>query len=66
MVACSLGHCPLVRLLLDERASVGEVEEGRGTPLISAASAGNVDCVRMLVDEGDYEVFYQEFKGLNG
>ena len=51
MVACHAGNGALARLLLNEGATTGEVKANKGTPLISAASVGHADCVRMIIEE---------------
>ena len=67
MIVCHRGHNALARMLLDAGATTGEAKSGRGTPLISAASVGNADCVKMLLDEGieeELETRFQELTAL--
>ena len=49
-----------IGMLLNAGASTGEAKRGRGTPLISAASVGNADCVRMLLEEGNVRTGFLE------
>jgi serine/threonine protein kinase len=56
------GDCSLKVCDLGMARGTGEVLKGKGTALISAASVGQVDCVRMLLDEGNDESLSVRFQ----
>jgi len=52
MAASKNDHGPTVRLLLQARANINDVDEEMMTPLLHACNASAEDCVEILVKEG--------------
>jgi len=52
MAASKNDHGPTVRLLIQARANINDVDEEMMTPLLHACNASAEDCVEILVKEG--------------
>ncbi|EGZ08509.1 hypothetical protein PHYSODRAFT_435214, partial [Phytophthora sojae] len=52
LIACENGHVEVVKLLLDNGASVNEVDEDGDCPLFVAAGNGHADIVKCLLEHG--------------
>lgn len=48
------GHVDILKYIIDQGADMEVLDDEQNTPLLLAASRGNWECVRDLIDRGAY------------